>query len=151
MDNEIKRCNGHCCEIFFLPFTPKQLGSVRKLKKKKGMNISIKGNKAINSRSGFQDIQIVAEMVISISPSREKLESHIGESAGKNGNWYTCRNFDKETRNCKIYDSRPRMCRDFPYGILAENDKTKCYYKSCNGCQNKDSINYETPEQYIES
>jgi Fe-S-cluster containining protein len=156
--DEIKRCTGHCCEIFYLPFTPKQLKAVRKLKKKKGMNISIKGNKAINSRSGVMDIRQVAEMAIPISPSKEKITEHIGEKYAY-GKYYTCKNFDKETKNCKIYDLRPKMCRDFPYGLHTlevnvldnEIDQTRCYYKSCNGCQNKDSANYLSVEEYVNS
>ncbi len=27
-----------------------------------------------------------------------------------------CRNFDFATRRCKIYESRPKMCRDAPVG-----------------------------------
>lgn len=151
MDNEIKRCTGHCCEMFFLPFTPRQLKKLKKLKRKKRMHPYLKGNHVINSRHNYEDMDTIMNMVIPISPSREKLNSHIGESASKNGNWYTCKNFDKETRNCKIYNTRPRMCRDFPYGILSEIDKTKCYYKSCHGCQNEDSSNYNSIDEYVNS
>jgi len=30
--------------------------------------------------------------------------------------WYACRHWDEETRLCSIYDRRPMICRDFPYG-----------------------------------
>lgn len=29
---------------------------------------------------------------------------------------YTCRHWDTETRLCGIYEQRPAMCRDYPYG-----------------------------------
>lgn len=28
----------------------------------------------------------------------------------------TCRHWDIETRLCTVYEQRPRMCRDYPYG-----------------------------------
>lgn len=33
---------------------------------------------------------------------------------------YTCRNWNEETRLCGIYDTRPVMCRDYPYGLPCE-------------------------------
>lgn len=34
---------------------------------------------------------------------------------GKNYNLYTCKNWDEQTRLCGIYETRPNMCRDYPY------------------------------------
>ena len=28
--------------------------------------------------------------------------------------WFTCKNWNKETRLCMIYETRPQMCRDYP-------------------------------------
>ncbi|NUO50701.1 MAG: YkgJ family cysteine cluster protein [Polyangiaceae bacterium] len=33
---------------------------------------------------------------------------------------WTCAHFDVETRNCGIYEKRPRMCREYPYGRPCE-------------------------------
>lgn len=27
-----------------------------------------------------------------------------------------CPNFDKDTKKCKIYEDRPKLCKDFPVG-----------------------------------
>lgn len=31
---------------------------------------------------------------------------------------FSCTHFDRETRSCDSYDSRPGMCRDYPRGLL---------------------------------
>lgn len=38
-----------------------------------------------------------------------------------NGEWFTCNQWDKETKRCKVYERRPIMCRDFPYGKRCEH------------------------------
>ncbi len=43
---------------------------------------------------------------------------------GEEDRW-TCVNFDKETRRCRIYDSRPQMCWEFPYR------GSTCPFKGC--------------------
>lgn len=30
--------------------------------------------------------------------------------------YFTCRHLDQGSGDCKIYELRPRMCRDYPYG-----------------------------------
>ncbi len=37
---------------------------------------------------------------------------------------WTCKNFDKENRLCKIYDERPNMCSGYP-------DGKECHYEGC--------------------
>ena len=40
---------------------------------------------------------------------------------------YGCRNFDPETRDCRIYETRPPMCRRYP--------AKPCKYEHCTkGC-----------------
>jgi Fe-S-cluster containining protein len=38
---------------------------------------------------------------------------------------FTCKYFDTETYNCRIYADRPKMCQDYPY-----EDKP-CAYEGC--------------------
>lgn len=40
------------------------------------------------------------------------------------GYHYTCKHFDKNTGNCRIYKTRPKMCSAYPYG-------NECKYKGC--------------------
>lgn len=38
------------------------------------------------------------------------------------GGWvFTCAHFDAQTRGCNIYQTRPIMCRDYPYGRKCEH------------------------------
>jgi Fe-S-cluster containining protein len=34
---------------------------------------------------------------------------------GKDYDLFTCKNWDEQTRLCGIYETRPNMCRDYPY------------------------------------
>lgn len=52
----------------------------------------------------LMDGQQVAEMLVP-----------TGEISGSSHH-YKCKNWDPDTRLCKIYDDRPTMCRDYPYG-----------------------------------
>lgn len=49
----------------------------------------------------FEDGQQIKDMLI-----------HIGTVDGYK--YFTCNNWDRETRKCMIYSSRPRACRDYP-------------------------------------
>lgn len=147
----MSRCTGHCCELFYLPFTPKQIKQVRKLKEKKERgHITFKKGKAVNANDGgLYEIKEIAEMVIPISPSKEKVTATILNQGGYHkDHYYTCKNFDKETRNCKIYSSRPHMCRNHPVQIYCKEEyiaigtlkeraeNGRCEYRNCTGCQN---------------
>src|SRR3954467_12700015 len=99
------RCTGHCCERFYLPFNPVQLQ-----------------DKALKNPDDKQ-LQQVAGMVTHLEtetvyhPTLPKLKT--GEK-----NWYTCKNYIKETHSCGIYETRPNMCKEYPYG-------SPCQYKTC--------------------
>jgi len=45
---------------------------------------------------------------------------------------YTCRHWDTDTRLCSVYDQRPSLCADFPYG-------ESCHHK---GCDYRKDIDY---------
>ena len=49
----------------------------------------------------------------------------IGEVVVNETSWYTCKNFNKETRNCDDYENRPNMCKDHPHAFEG------CNYKAC--------------------
>ncbi len=36
--------------------------------------------------------------------------------------YFKCIYFDEESRNCTIYEERPRMCRDYPYDDVCGED-----------------------------
>lgn len=70
------------------------------------------------------DIHMIAPMVIHLGEvSLDPLDG-LPFDNGKIKHNYTCKHFDKETRNCGIYEHRPLMCREYPNGY-------RCRYKGC--------------------
>jgi Fe-S-cluster containining protein len=95
-----RTCPGHCCVAFYLP-TPH--------------------DRVEDMREGMRDGEVISEMVIplSVSEANERLERFGSDreyAPDAEGYVYTCRHFDDETRLCTIYEQRPEMCRDYPYG-----------------------------------
>lgn len=98
-------CPGLCCAAFYWPRT---LAWMRK-----------------NPNAMFDGPQI-ADMLIPLTPkeARERYERFAGAEAvvpsgfkwKYRGHHFTCKNWDEETRLCRIYEDRPTMCRDYPYG-----------------------------------
>lgn len=86
----MKRCTGHCCKDFPLPYTIEE----------------------IKNKPNLQDGQQIAEMLIFLR------ESNYLD--GKKSYRYTCKHLQK-SGDCGIYESRPRMCSNYPYGKACEN------------------------------
>lgn len=99
------RCTGHCCERFYLPFSPEAL---------KDRAERFPEDKQLQQVAGM-----VVYLEYGINP-----DSRTPPSPTRQGHWYTCSNFNKETRGCNIYQTRPDMCRDYPYS-------EPCDYKTC--------------------
>lgn len=49
--------------------------------------------------------------------------SNIGSIAVYETEWFTCKHYNKETKNCMNYDNRPGMCRNHGH--------SNCPYKNC--------------------
>lgn len=94
MKTEMK-CNGSCCERFFLPAKMNEIWKHYE-------------DFILTGVMKWEDLDKIAPMVIPLDD--EGLE---GES--EKGYWYTCKHWDQETRLCKIYEQRPQMCRNYPY------------------------------------
>lgn len=107
----MNRCTGHCCETFFLPHSVEDLRSFRWW------------------QLGGQHRQ-VGGMALLLAPMTAEggtdLDGHVGRCIERTaaGWYYTCANHDRETGNCRIYGSRPRMCAAYPYG-------RRCRYRGC--------------------
>jgi len=92
------RCMGHCCEDFILMYSPEELHT---------------------KMTGHKDDDFIARMVL--------YKGRYGDGRHPSSGLayhYTCRYFDKTTRNCTVYDQRPAMCRDYPYN-------RPCLMKGC--------------------
>ena len=97
MVETMTRCTGHCCVAFPLPYSLEQ----------------IRAMVARETETIAEDIDTVAEMVYPIDwvPTSEEV------AHDKDWGHYTygCKHL-QETGDCAIYERRPRMCRDYPYG-----------------------------------
>lgn len=111
-------CLGLCCAAFYLPHT---LDTVRA------------GRDPSNGKHLREAAQIGA-MVVELTPeeARERHERFGGQVAADRfrdedaGHHFTCRNWDEATRRCRIYDERPAMCADFPYGRACQYGGDAC-------------------------
>ena len=95
-----RTCPGHCCVAFYL---------------------STPHDRIDDMADEFQDGEVIADMVIPLSVAEanerlERFESDREYMPKWEGHVYTCRHFDERTRLCTIYEERPQMCRDYPYG-----------------------------------
>lgn len=105
-------CPGYCCAAFYWPRT------VTYMRKHAGQ---------------MYDGEQIRDMLIPLTPkeARERYEKFSGKTTNayvwKNrGHHFTCKNWDEETRLCKVYEDRPAMCRDYPYGQECQHGCGAC-------------------------
>lgn len=72
------------------------------------------------------DIHLIAPMVIYLGESWWDIQ---GERREAPGHYYTCKHYDCSSQNCGIYEHRPRMCSEYPYG-------RDCNYLDCTMTEN---------------
>ncbi len=102
------RCTGACCTRFAFTgkgTTPEEIvGFIRE-----------------NGRDGAQ----IADMILPLYPLIPGAEYPTGNVVLEKpvgGGWvFTCKHFNLETRDCGIYESRPEMCREYPYRSPCEH------------------------------
>jgi Fe-S-cluster containining protein len=92
---------------------------------------------------GIADGDVIADMVIYLGQLEVSPEPHnhpVSEDDGL-GHYYTCRHLT-EDGDCGIYETRPGMCRDYPYR------NTVCGYLNCT-MPNRGGVHVEllTPTQ----
>jgi Fe-S-cluster containining protein len=101
-----RRCSGHCCKSFILPWlAPDQIEHKREFYK------------------DDSEAQQVLNMVIYLGNDPNKFpesakkvlsSNHFKHKEYSNTHYYTCKHHCNITGNCLIYDDRPKMCRTFP-------------------------------------
>ena len=92
--NKVDRCTGHCCKRFPLPYDYEE--------------IQRRQDKIIDGEQ-------IAAMIVPLNKTVDcgDVVKHL----------FTCKNLQSDG-DCSIYDSRPRMCSDYPYG-------RQCGLKEC--------------------
>lgn len=101
------RCTGDCCRSFSLPFTQEQFAKIKADPEK---------------QKRYKDGERIFNMILPLGNVRT-LPNGVREKDAKLA-YYTCWHHDPISGNCTIYDTRPRMCRLYPYG-------NECFYVDC--------------------
>ena len=114
-DDDATRCSGACCRCFSLPHSPAELWDNYD-RWANGVEEPPPGQTGI-----LIDIHILAPMVMYVGT---RPPDWAGFSHADPGYYYTCKHFSAATGDCTIYERRPQVCRDFPYG-------RPCEFKGC--------------------
>jgi Fe-S-cluster containining protein len=80
----------------------------------------------VQGQSFVNDIELIYPMVKHLGFIEQPMQGVNPAPPGtaSHGNYYSCKHFDRESRNCTIYEIRPGMCRDYPY-------RSTCNYAAC--------------------
>jgi Fe-S-cluster containining protein len=123
------RCTGHCCERFNLSTRYAELMSMR---------LAVDNG---NYSGGFLKSEIIkiSDMIIPLGKSYldHNVEPmiaadigpgtfdivNIGEIVVHETEWFTCKHYDKNSKNCMNYENRPIMCQ--------KHGCNGCAYKAC--------------------
>lgn len=124
---EVGRCSGHCCRAFTMPLSNSDIENM-----KAALDAEERGEPWPVTLWRPKGIEVIARMVRPMGPFH--ILTPAGHRFKDNTNWYTCEHHDPESGNCMIYERRPEMCRDHPYG-------NECNYLDC--------TRRESTEKYI--
>jgi Fe-S-cluster containining protein len=108
-----RTCPGTCCAAFTLPRKPDHL---------------------FRDFLEIADGTTIAAMAIPLTPEEAGARilaaggvvDHGGFVEPEKGHWYTCRFWDELTGLCRNYESRPEVCREYPYGDPCNHDCGYC-------------------------
>ena len=108
------RCTGHCCRRFTLRQSPVELWENYQTWLER---IRVTGG---SWQGILEEIWVIAPMVRYLGSTYTDVN---GEPAAEEKHWYRCIHL-ADGRECAIYEHRPRMCREYPYGKA-------CKYHGC--------------------
>lgn len=119
------RCTGHCCERFYLPYSPEDLQKIKENSIAVDRGEERPYPHLINSNT--EEITKIADMAILVEYSNRWVggDGHYDQNGDPvRGHYYTCKHFDPVSGNCTNYENRPKMCSEYPYGRM-------CSYRAC--------------------
>ena len=109
---EVSRCTGHCCRLFTIPASPEDLAE------QEARHAALARREAPDGPAYTDGPQIAAMVTYVGWFDRSPVTGGPG-----GGHFYSCNNLG-EDGNCRIYDERPSMCREYPYREL-------CQFQGC--------------------
>ena len=94
------RCTGHCCKRIDLPYTHAEVKEMQSsgVYKLPGSKHIVTDRDTINGAPGYTEIKAVVDAMIPLEKD----------------NIYACSHF--KNGNCGIYETRPNLCGNYPYG-----------------------------------
>ena len=109
------RCRGDCCRSMYLPVSPERL--------RNSYNAWMAQEKTdVQGLPILTDIHLLGTMLVHLGElEANPLTGH--PSGSSKAHYYRCKHL-AENGDCTIYDIRPKMCRDYPYGY-------PCQYPGC--------------------
>jgi Fe-S-cluster containining protein len=128
IDEAPARCTGHCCRSFWLPYSPAEL--LENYQAWKGGRF-VKGRDR-NDHPQASEIWLIAPMAIYLGYLPQNPQKPEPLINGAHGHFYRCAHV-RENGDCGIYEMRPKMCRDYPYGT--DCDFPGCTMRPLNGAK----------------
>lgn len=107
------RCSGHCCKSF----------SVDVVYANGGLEACRAKHAAGDPAWASEEHRVVLDMLIELGEGTANPTAPDEE--GDFGMFYGCKHHDENSGDCRIYERRPAMCREYPYRGIS------CKYKSC--------------------
>lgn len=118
-----ERCTGHCCRLFFAPITPAKIKRcLEELDKFPRRDPWPSGLTLPVNYETILDMLIPDRPVVEGGRPPGQKTQKFSKWAAEDGYLYRCKHFDEESHDCRIYDRRPQMCREYPYGNPCDFD-----------------------------
>jgi Fe-S-cluster containining protein len=105
-----ERCNGHCCRAFPLS---NNLAEIQASARAELAGEYFWVDEFMECRSLLEDAAVVVDMVIPIG--KHRISPSSGNDMGREIDFYTCWHLSPNG-DCRIYERRPRVCSEYPYG-----------------------------------
>lgn len=119
------RCTGHCCTGFTLPYP--QNTFIESAWYQLGRFPLPPGTEPAHVVAGthckvplFLDAVFIADMIIPVDPVAAAARYHSPPAV--TSHFFRCRHL--KDGNCSVYERRPRVCSEYPYG-------RPCVFKGC--------------------
>ena len=130
-------CPGYCCRCFILPYGPEELDQA--LSQKEDVVLIRLYSYYLNGPRDVafdkKELEQLKDILIPLGKDPSKFdEKNLPELKDKGNRekgvldtlqyYYTCKEYDWDTHLCRIYETRPVMCRRYP-------NNRPCEYEGC--------------------